>query len=169
MTDTVYVLNRAVQACYRQRRDTNRGEIEYLMLAFSQFHFLFSYQNIQTQCKAESFSGISTTFGSYMLLRSNICLTARPANGILISDNSLSYCRLQWKLWKVAKRMTGSATFPATFLQSLLKLWYFWIFYLWDVLCTIWGHITKQRTDKLLLKTIRCQHFDFLSQLHFVR
>lgn len=63
MTDTVYVLNRAVQACYRQRRDTNRGEIEYLMLAFSQFHFLFSYQNIQTQCKAESFSGISTTFG----------------------------------------------------------------------------------------------------------
>lgn len=102
MIDTLYVLNRAVQACYRQRRDTNRGEIEYLMPAFSQFHFLFSYQKIQTEYKAESVSGISTTFGSHMLLRSNICSTERPANGILISDNSLSYCQPLWKLRKVA-------------------------------------------------------------------
>lgn len=62
MIDTLYVLNRAVQACYRRRQDTNRGEIEYLMLAFSQFHLLFSYQKIQTECKAESVSGISATF-----------------------------------------------------------------------------------------------------------
>lgn len=51
MIDTLYVLNRAVQACYRQRRDTNRGEIEYLMLAFSQFHSLFSNQKFKRSVK----------------------------------------------------------------------------------------------------------------------
>lgn len=64
----------------------------------------------QTECKAKSVSGISSTFGSYMLLRSNICLTARLVNGILISDNSLSYHQPHWKLRKV----TGSTASPAT-------------------------------------------------------
>lgn len=165
----MYVLNRAVQACYRQRRDTNRGEIEYLMLAFSQFHFLFSYQKIQTRCKADSFSGISTTFGSYVLLRSNICLTARPANGILISDNSLSYCQLQWKLWKVAKRMTGSTTFPATFLQSLLKLWYCESF-VCGMCCLLSGDTSRNKgLTNCCWRLLDVNILTFLSQLHFVR
>lgn len=114
MIGTLNVVNRAVQACYRQRRDTNRGEIEYLMLAFSQFHLLFSYQKIQTECKAESVSGISTTFGSYMLLRSNISVAVRLSIRALISESPLSYHETSLQTKSVLKDEQISAISLAT-------------------------------------------------------
>lgn len=122
LIDTLYVVNRAVKACYRQRRNTNRREIEYLMLVFSQFHSLLSYDKIQTACKVESVSGISTTFGSWLLKRSNICLTASLANGILISDNSLSCLRVLANKPKEIK-VAWKKTFSSNILKSSLDCW----------------------------------------------
>lgn len=167
MTDTVYVLNRAVQARSRQRRDTNRRQIEYLMLAFPQFHFLFSYHKNSNRSGKLILSQVSA-----QLSEDTCCWDHTSAwlpGPLMVFWSQITHYLIVSCSGNCGNLNDWNRNFSSNTLKSLLKQWYLWIFYCGIHRLLTGDTLRNKRTGKLLLKTIRCQHFQVLSQRRFVR